>query len=82
MGEFSLPRIPGMRHPVDLAESGRIHIPSIALHRDGMLQPGAGLGAPVPTPFPLRSLLFAFRRRSICRALMPNRGFSIAGGIR
>src|SRR2546430_2256866 len=56
MGEFSLPRIPGMRHQVDLAEPWRSHIPTIGLHRDMMLQQSAGLGAPVNTPFPLALL--------------------------
>jgi len=56
MGEFSLPGIPGMRHQVDLAEPWRSHIPTIGLHRDVMLQEGAGLGAPVHTPFPLALL--------------------------
>src|SRR6266446_9190946 len=56
MGEFSLPRIPRMRHQVDLAEPGRCHIPTIGLHRDVMLQQRAGLGAPVNTPFALALL--------------------------
>src|SRR5947209_7782186 len=56
MGKFALPRIPGMRDQVDLGETRSLHIPTIGLHRNVVLQQSARLGAPVDTSFPLALL--------------------------
>src|ERR1700694_4943259 len=45
-----------MRHQVDLAEPGIAPIPTVGLHRNGVLQQCARLGAPVNTPFALALL--------------------------
>src|SRR6202049_3121294 len=45
-----------MRHQVDLAEPGIAPIPTVGLHRNGVLPQYARLGAPVNTPFALALL--------------------------